>query len=96
MPEQHTSAIRRTILFSGQVQGVGFRYTTRAVASRFTVTGHVRNLRDGRVELVAEGEPAELERFQGAVEDAMSGYIDEAAATEAPATGEFNDFTIAF
>ena len=41
--------------FSGHVQGVGFRYTTRSVASRFAVTGYVRNLPDGRVELVAEG-----------------------------------------
>jgi acylphosphatase len=96
MPEQDTSTIRRTIFFSGQVQGVGFRFTTRAVASHFAVTGYVRNLRDGRVEVVAEGEPAELDRFQGAVEDAMSGYINETAATETPATGEFTGFTIAF
>ena len=44
------------ILYEGRVQGVGFRYTTKSVANGFEVTGTVRNLTDGRVELVAEGE----------------------------------------
>ena len=46
---------RREVYFSGRVQGVGFRYTVRMVASRFAVTGFVKNLPDGRVQLVAEG-----------------------------------------
>ncbi len=60
---------RREILFWGQVQGVGFRYTTRSIAARLPVSGWVRNLPDGRVQLVVEG-PAEaldelLERLDG-------------------------------
>ena len=86
--------IRRRILFSGRVQGVGFRYTTHATASRFAVGGYVRNLADGRVELVAEGEPAELDRFQQAVEEAMRGCIREVHTADAPATAEFTSFRV--
>ena len=52
--------IRRTSHFSGHVQGVGFRYTVADVAEDFDVRGYVRNLPDGRVELVAEGDEAEI------------------------------------
>ena len=48
--------IRRTSHFSGHVQGVGFRYTVQDLAADFDVRGYVRNLPDGRVELVVEGD----------------------------------------
>ncbi|MCH7840903.1 MAG: acylphosphatase [Planctomycetes bacterium] len=88
--------IRRTIHYSGRVQGVGFRFTTEAVARRFEITGFVRNLPDGSVELVAEGAESEVDRFQAAVEDAMRQNIREIQATTAPATDEFSEFSIAF
>ena len=59
---------RRRVYYSGQVQGVGFRYTTHRLAQGFEVTGYVRNLDDGSVELLAEGEPAGLNRFLEAIE----------------------------
>ncbi len=90
------ASVRRTVYFSGRVQGVGFRFTVEAVASRFAVTGFVRNLRDGRVELVAEGAASELDGLQQAVEEAMRGNIREVNATDAPTTGEFTSFRIAF
>ena len=52
------------ILYSGRVQGVGFRYTVRTLATGYEVTGTVRNLPDGRVELTAEGRENELEAFR--------------------------------
>ena len=52
--------VGRLVLFSGRVQGVGFRYTACHIARHFTVTGYVRNLPDGRVELLAEGNPEEF------------------------------------
>ena len=55
---------RMQIFYSGSVQGVGFRYSVRSVATGFEVTGVVKNLPDGRVELVAEGAKAELEAFR--------------------------------
>ncbi len=94
--EDRIDPVRRTVLFSGQVQGVGFRYSTQKVALRLAVTGFVRNLPDGRVELVAEGSPAELDRLQEAVEQTMSGYIRAASASDSPVTGEFQSFRICF
>ena len=96
MSDSQPHTIRRTVHFAGRVQGVGFRFTAEAIASRLRVTGFVRNLRDGRVELVAEGTELELDRLQSAIEDAMSSYIREANATDTPATAEFTGFTIAF
>ena len=55
------------IFYTGRVQGVGFRYTTKNVALGYEVTGTVRNLSDGRVELIAEGQREELEAFQVAI-----------------------------
>jgi len=63
------------ITYSGHVQGVGFRYTARTVAAGFEVSGSVRNLPDGRVELIAEGERAELEGFRAAIRDAGLGAL---------------------
>jgi serine/threonine-protein kinase RsbW len=87
--------VRRTIYFSGSVQGVGFRYTTCDIASKFRVKGFIRNLPDGRVELVAEGREIDLDRFQCAVEEAMCGHIRDVAATDSAATREFKKFVIA-
>ena len=87
--------IRRTVFFSGRVQGVGFRFTTESIARRFDVTGYVRNLDDGRVELVAEGPPDQVELFVGSVREAMHRYIADTDETDAPGTGAFDAFRIA-
>ena len=80
--------------FSGMVQGVGFRYTTVSVARGFNVTGCVRNLPDGRVHLVAEGEPKELDAFLESVRDRMSHYVRACRFQSGPASGEFVGFGI--
>ena len=81
---------RLQVLYSGRVQGVGFRYTTKSLATGFEITGIVRNLADGRVELVAEGLPEELEAFQRAIRDSGLGHF---IAAEHSAWGEAkNDF----
>ena len=51
------TAERRRVVYTGRVHGVGFRFTARRIAGKVPVTGYVRNLPDGRVELLAEGEP---------------------------------------
>jgi acylphosphatase len=86
----------RRVLYSGQVQGVGFRYTARQIAQHHAVTGFVRNLPDGRVELVAEGPPAQLDRLLTEIAEAMAGYIESADVQHAPATGKFVSFEVAF
>lgn len=88
--------IRRTVLFSGRVQGVGFRYTTCRVASRYRVVGHVKNLADGRVEAVVEGDASEVDGFIVAVRDQMDGYIRDVQCQDSPATGEFARFDVCF
>lgn len=93
--DNHAPTIRRTVYFTGRVQGVGFRYVTQSIALRHPVTGFVRNLPDGRVELVAEGTTAELDRLQAAVHDAMRSYVQAVDATNGVATGEFRSFNIA-
>ena len=75
------------ILFAGNVQGVGFRYTMKRVAKGFDVTGWVRNLADGRVELQASGEPAELAAFVEAIgQSELRAHIKE--QTETPLGGQ--------
>ncbi len=70
------------ILFAGNVQGVGFRYTMKRVAKGFDVTGWVRNLADGRVELQASGEPAELAAFVEAIgQSELRAHIKEQTET---------------
>jgi acylphosphatase len=66
---------RRRVYYSGRVQGVGFRFTAHRVSRGFDVAGSVRNLPDGRVELIAEGEPAEVDAFLDAVRNAMDHHI---------------------
>ncbi len=85
---------RRTVVYSGDVQGVGFRFTTLQLACGFDVGGYVRNLDDGRVELIAEGMVEELDRFLAAVSDGMQPYIRRVQASASPGTGEFASFTI--
>ncbi len=86
---------RMMILYSGRVQGIGFRYNAKSVALGFDVTGTVRNLADGRVELVAEGERAELEAFQQAVRDSgLESVIRDEAVTWSPVRGGFRGFEI--
>lgn len=89
-------AERRQITFSGNVQGVGFRATTDQIARGFAVTGYVRNLPDGNVELLAEGEPKELAVFLRELRDRMGNNISDIKSDVRPATGEFDRFHIRF
>jgi acylphosphatase len=86
---------RMVVYYSGRVQGVGFRYTAKSVAAGFEVTGTVRNLLDGRVEVVAEGPREELEGFRKAILEAGLGpCIRNEDVNWAEATGEFRGFHI--
>ncbi len=86
---------RIQVYYTGRVQGVGFRYQTREVAAGFEVTGFVRNLNDGRVELVAEGEEQELKEFREAIrQSGLNGFIRNEVVTWADASGEFRGFGI--
>ena len=86
---------RLHVFYSGRVQGVGFRYTVKSVAAGFEVTGLVRNLPDGRVELIAEGRKEELEAFQqGILDSGLGRLIAREDASWVDATNEFRGFAI--
>ena len=89
------SRSRLHIFYSGRVQGVGFRYTVKTLANGFEVTGVVRNLSDGRVELMAEGTKEELEAFRRAIQDSEVGrFIRNEQSAWSEATGGFRGFEI--
>ena len=86
---------RLRVFYSGHVQGVGFRYSVRSVAAGFEVSGTVRNLPDGRVELVAEGLKGELEAFREAIRNAgLAGLIRNEDVTWSDALGGLRGFEI--
>ncbi len=85
---------RREVYFSGRVQGVGFRYTARQIATRFDVAGYVQNLSDGRVLLIAEGRAETLDRFLAAIGAEMDRHIRDTETETSAASGEFSRFEV--
>ena len=85
---------RRTYHFAGRVQGVGFRYTAQHLARGHPVKGYVRNLPDGRVELVMEGEDSAMDAVVAALKKELDRNIQRIDVAKAPATGEFAEFSI--
>jgi acylphosphatase len=90
-----TDAMHRKMChFSGRVQGVGFRYTVKNLAMQYNVHGYVKNLPDGRVELVMEGPDQEMADLLGEVQRKMDNFIRGVNQMVIPATGEFDQFFI--
>lgn len=89
---------RRRVFYRGRVQGVGFRATVRQLAKGFRVAGWVRNLADGRVELLAEGSPSELSSFIDAVAREFDRQIQGVDDSSEPAdlAEPLADFVIRF
>jgi acylphosphatase len=85
---------RRTVYYTGHVQGVGFRYAARTVAQRYDVTGFVRNLDDRRVQIVVEGRADEIDGFLKRLADEMGRYIRHVDMSTSEANGEFERFEI--
>jgi len=83
------------VYYSGRVQGVGFRFTAEDIARDLGIVGWVRNLRDGRVEVLAEAPQEALREFLGKINQYFSSYIRDADIEWQAATGEFRDFSIA-
>jgi len=85
---------RVEIWYSGRVQRVGFRYQARCAAAGRDVSGSVRNLSDGRVHLVLEGEPAEIAAVLAGVESALGHHIEDRQRLSGPATGVLRGFQV--
>ena len=86
--------MRMRYLASGRVQGVGFRATTRQIASRYAVTGFVRNLPDGTVEIVMDGSEDDIAEFRAAVQTKMASYLTSLEGQPVADTEPFKGFTI--
>ncbi|MCQ9207850.1 MAG: acylphosphatase [Omnitrophica bacterium] len=84
------------VYYSGRVHGVGFRFTAQAVAADLDLTGWVKNLPDGRVELLCEGREEALCKALEKIDSQLSGCIHQKNINWMPATGKFNNFEIRF
>lgn len=88
--------VQRRAIFHGRVQGVGFRATTARIARRFPVTGYVRNLRDGTVELVADGQEAVVQRFLEEIQRDFRHEISRIEMTDAAGSPRLDRFEIRY
>ena len=80
--------------FSGRVQGVGFRYQAYNIAKGYEVTGFVRNLADGRVQMGLEGQENEVRKFVAEIVEQMDGLIHDVETEYGHRQREFTGFTI--
>jgi len=87
-------SIAREAFYSGRVQGVGFRYTAKRIAQGFAVQGFVRNLVDGRVQLLAIGLAGEVDRYLAALGEAMQENIQEAAISDVAVPPGYTSFEV--
>ncbi len=87
---------QRIVYFSGNVQGVGFRFTAVRTAQPYEVAGVVRNLPDGRVEVVVEGDKDQIDRFLDDLSARMDSHIHKRQEQTAEPTGRYHDFHVAF
>ena len=85
---QRMAGVSKRVVYSGRVQGVGFRFTAKGLAAGHPVAGYVRNLPTGEVELVAEGESDRVEAFLAAVARRMADYITNTTVEDAAPTGQ--------
>lgn len=93
-PMDSTDIQTRRILFTGRVQGVGFRWTTKNLARSHPVTGFVRNLADGRVELVAQGTATAIDDLLSDIQSHLSDNITSTDSNEVESADEYTAFQI--
>jgi len=88
------SQIAKHIIFIGRVQGVGFRFTAYHIANRYELTGQVRNLPDGSVEMIVQGYPNDVEDTICNLKETFG--VRETNITEIPVNSQYKDFKITF
>ena len=90
------SQTAKHIVFTGRVQGVGFRFTAFHSANIYKLTGFVRNCPDGTVEMLAQGPAADIDNCIREIKKSFSGYIRETKIEEIPLDPQYMDFKITF
>jgi acylphosphatase len=88
--------LAKKVIFIGNVQGVGFRFTAHNIARRYRLVGFVRNLPDGSVEMLAQGDSADIDNCIQDIEESFTGYIRDKEIEDLPASPSFKDFRITF
>jgi len=88
--------LAKHIIFTGRVQGVGFRFTARRAANRRQLTGFVRNVPDGTVEMLAQGRSEDIDDCIQDIKEYFTGYIRETKIEEIPPDPRYIDFKITF
>jgi acylphosphatase len=89
--------VRVHIFYSGRVQGVGFRFTAIDIARSLGVVGWAKNLKDGKVEVVAEGMQDAIEKFMDGIRSsALRRFITGVDVHPEIPTGEYREFTIRY
>jgi acylphosphatase len=83
-------------IFTGQVQGVGFRFTALNIANRYQLTGMVRNMPDGSVEMIVQGPADDIDNCVSDIKKSFGGYIREIKKQEIPYDPQYKDFKITF
>ncbi|MHC4074212.1 MAG: acylphosphatase [Planctomycetota bacterium] len=84
------------IIFTGRVQGVGFRFTAHRMANRHQLTGYVRNLRDGTVEMLAQGRVEDIDDCIRDIQEYLPGHVRDTKIEEVPPNPTSTDFKITF
>jgi acylphosphatase len=90
------SQIAKHIIFAGRVQGVGFRFTAFNIANRHELTGFVRNMPDGSVEMLAQGPANAIGDCIQDIKESLGGYIRENKIEDTPYDPKHKDFKITF
>ena len=90
----HKHAVK--VVFAGRVQGVGFRYTTISIAGGFQISGYIKNLPNGNVELLAQGNEGEVDTFVDAICRRMVRYIHSQTINIVPSNPNIKDFRITY
>jgi len=88
--------VARLIIFVGRVQGVGFRFTAHRMANRHQLTGFVRNLPDGNVEMLAQGQLEDIDDCIRDIKEDLTGYVKETKIDDVPPDPRHTDFKITF
>ncbi len=90
------SQIAKHIIFSGSVQGIGFRFTAFNIANQYQLTGFVRNLPDGTVEMLAQGNPDDITNCIRDIQESFTGYITDTNIEDATPNPQHKTFKITF
>ena len=94
-PDNAPMLVCKHVRYSGRVQGVGFRQTARSIAGGYAVAGFVRNLPQGDVEMVVQGELAEVETVLKAISQRMEHYIRQSVQRDEQVR-DYDGFEIRF